>query len=845
MFVKVQSRFVFRFVVCVVLFTLTVNALPVAAQRGAGNSGGAAARVPNAEKRVALVIGNGAYAHTEKLDNPVNDATDVAAALKDLGFEVFSGTNQSKRQMETLMRQFGERLAAAGGVGLFYYAGHGIQSGGRNYLIPVDAQIGAEDEIEYAAVDTNFVLGKMATAANPLNIVILDACRNNPFARQWRTMRDASSNGGLAQIKAPTGTLIVYATAPGDTASDGLAGSRNGLYTAELLAHMRKPDFEMTKMFQTVRAEVRRKSAGKQVPWESSSVEGDFFFAGRKTPQTPERAKPAGDTSAGETAFWSQIENSTDAGDFEAYLSEFPNGSYAAVARLKLRKLKTTPSVPTVKPSPAANSDYQPPAPRAGAPAERAFERLRMEDTTEAARLANEALAADRQNALALAVRGRELYLRFEHEAAFVDLEAAARIEPSNGIIRAWLAWSYSSIGNTTAARAAAREAVQLLATPKNADEFHAKAIAYGLLHEDEQKAAALSRAVEIDSRYAPAYVERGGDFSSFGNQDLERALAAFNKAIQANPKSSDAYAGRGGVYLEKKNFTQAEADYNKALELNPKNINAYFGLVGIFRERKQHDQMLTQYNRLIELNSQSPRFYLTRAGFYLFTLKDEGRALADYNKAIALNPNYASAYSSRANYYRTKKQVDLAFADYNRVIEIYPRRDSGYRNRASFYRFSKSDNESALRDLSTAIELDPEDSSNYIQRGGVYQEKNQIELAAADFNKAVQIDSRSWYPYYSRGDFYKRLKRYDDALADFTKVIEIDPTFSTGYSSRGDVYFERGLYDLAISDYTKAIEFLPESHYLYNDRAKAYEKKGDTARAAADRQRAAELEKQ
>ena len=168
-----------------------------------------------ASKRLALVIGNGAYTSAPPLKNPPNDARDMAASLRTLGFDVTSGINVNQKDMKRLIRDFGLKLKG-GGSGLFYYAGHGVQSKGRNYLIPVDAEIQSEAEVEDSGVDASLVLNYMDDAQNGLNIVILDACRNNPVARSFR-----SANDGLAQVDAPTGTLIAYATAPGRVASDG------------------------------------------------------------------------------------------------------------------------------------------------------------------------------------------------------------------------------------------------------------------------------------------------------------------------------------------------------------------------------------------------------------------------------------------------------------------------------------------------------------------------------------------------------------------------------------------------------------------------------------------------
>ena len=226
----------------------------------------------NAGKRIALVIGNGGYTTAPPLKNPPNDARDMAATLRALGFDVTSGINVNQRDMKRLIREFGQKLKA-GGSGLFYYAGHGVQSKGRNYLIPIDADIQSEAEVEDSGVDVALVLNYMDDAQNGLNIVILDACRNNPFARSFRSASD-----GLAQVDAPTGTLIAYATAPGRVASDGTG--QNGLYTSELLKQMRVPGLSATDMFMRVRAEVMKQTGNKQVPWEASSLVGSFYFSG-------------------------------------------------------------------------------------------------------------------------------------------------------------------------------------------------------------------------------------------------------------------------------------------------------------------------------------------------------------------------------------------------------------------------------------------------------------------------------------------------------------------------------------------------------------------------------------
>ncbi len=223
------------------------------------------------EKRLALVIGNSSYKDSP-LRNPVNDAKSIATELQNLGFTVMLYTDIGQDEMKKQMRAFGEKLAAQKGIGLFYFAGHGIQMGGQNFLVPVDAQIEKEQDVELEAVDLRRLTGELDYARNDLNIVILDACRNNPFARSFRS----GGNSGLATTIAPQGTFIAYATAPGSVASDGTG--QNGLYTEELIKALRTPGLRIEDVFKQVRVNVYSKSSQQQVPWENSSIFGDFYF---------------------------------------------------------------------------------------------------------------------------------------------------------------------------------------------------------------------------------------------------------------------------------------------------------------------------------------------------------------------------------------------------------------------------------------------------------------------------------------------------------------------------------------------------------------------------------------
>jgi len=307
----------------------------------------AAAPAARKEQRLALVIGNSAYKEAP-LANPVNDARAMANALESTGFTVLLQTDVDHRALLAAVRDFGNRLRQ-GGVGVFYYAGHGMQIKGRNYLIPIGADIQREDEVAYAALDAQAVLDKMEAAANGTNLMILDACRNNPFARSFR-----SSVQGLAQMEAPVGTLVAFSTAPGSVASDGQG--TNGLYTQHLLTAMRTPGAKVEDVFKQVRAGVRRDSQGKQIPWESTSLEGDLYFT---EPVAPAPAPKPDTAKASEEAFWDVVKDSRDAAELRAYLSRYPQGQFADAARTRLTALAPPPVPPapvTTAPAVAAPS---------------------------------------------------------------------------------------------------------------------------------------------------------------------------------------------------------------------------------------------------------------------------------------------------------------------------------------------------------------------------------------------------------------------------------------------------------------------------------------------------------
>jgi hypothetical protein len=310
-----------------------------------------------ADKRVAFVVGNGAYKNVAQLPNPPIDAKAMAATLRNVGFDVVEGTNLTRDTMTERLLEFGKKAQGAD-VALFFYAGHGIAISGTNYLLPVDADIKSEMDVKLgAAINIDLTLDQTMSDAK-VKLVFLDACRDNPFAAKIKSnaaTRSVSVGSGLAEMKSGEGTLIAFATGPGQTALDGQEGT-NSPFTRALIAHITTPGVEIQQAMTEVRAQVNEETNKGQLPWGHTNLIGSVYLnpaappaatAAGSSPSPAVAVASTGGSSDVELEFWRSIKDSNKPEELNAYLSSYPNGQFKSLALARIASLENGPSTTT------------------------------------------------------------------------------------------------------------------------------------------------------------------------------------------------------------------------------------------------------------------------------------------------------------------------------------------------------------------------------------------------------------------------------------------------------------------------------------------------------------------
>ena len=611
-------------------------------------------------ERLALVIGNSAY-HTAPLRNPVNDAEDMSTVLSGLGFNVTIKKNVDRRSLEDAIRQFGRQLRQ-GGVGLFYFSGHGMQVEGRNYLIPVNSRIESESDVKYEAVDAALILDKMDDAKNQLNIMILDACRNNPFTRSFR-----AGEQGLARMDAPTGSLIVYSTAPGEVAADGF--ERNGVFTKHLIRHMQTPNMPVEQLLKRVRIDVAAETGQRQIPWESSSLMGDFYFKSSKTPKSIESPLSILAVSPSGTSLRIPDQPSIAVLPF-VNLSEDPKQEFLSdgITENIINALSKVPQLIVI----ARNSSftYKGKAVRVKQVSEELGVRYVLEGSVQR--------SGDRVRITAQltdAVTGQSLFAE-RYIAESTDLFALqdditmkvlgsvrVKLEGLGG--SEWLKYFRGTQGLDCFLKL--QEATSYLLRMTIADTKQAQEIAK----------EGLAMCPEIPAFYRIlAFVHLNDywlDSSKSPQESIDKATGLLKKALANDHNDAEAHGSLSQIYTIKRDHDKAIFEAERGVTLDPGSSWALYryGLALTFAGRPE--EAIPLFEKAIRLNPLGPSAFFHDFGTALQNSSRLDEAVAAYKKAIERAPNNYLTHALLSAVYSMQGHDQEAHAEAAEVLRINP----------------------------------------------------------------------------------------------------------------------------------------------------------------------------
>jgi uncharacterized caspase-like protein len=504
------------------------------------------------QKRLALVIGNGQYVNGGALPNPVNDARAMATSLQSLGFEVLKHENVTQAQMKQAINAFGLKLKGYE-VGLFYYAGHGIQNKGMNYMIPVEADLQAEEQVEYDCVAADRVLAYMEAAQTKMNMIIMDACRNNPFERSWH--RSANGNG-LAMMNAPSGTLIAYATSPGKVASDG--ESSNGLYTSALLKHMKDPGLNIEQVFKRVRTEVTEKSSGAQVPWETTSLTGDDFYLTSKKQNVVANTETKSNETQGQSDNPNVASRSLDNNEEDTEKAvEFYSSGTKSYDENKYEEAITAYSQ-AIKADPMYVQAYL----------WRAHAKYAAQKYEESIHDYNKTLQLSPGDNEAYFYRGNAKYTLKKYNEAVADFTLTIKYEPKNARAYYYRGMSYYSLEKYGAALDDFDKTCVL--APHDGMNFYWRANSNYSLEEYALAIVDFDKAIELLPDYSSSYFYKGYCLYALGKHD--EAITSYSQSIERDNTFGNAFFWRAHAYEKLNRMAEAKKDVKKAIALEPDN---------------------------------------------------------------------------------------------------------------------------------------------------------------------------------------------------------------------------------------------------------------------------------
>jgi tetratricopeptide (TPR) repeat protein len=781
------------------------------------------------EKRIALVIGNSDYQYQQKLKNPVRDAILMAETLESLDFDVILDTNiTTKRKFVKAIIEFGAKRESYD-VGFIFYAGHGMQVNGKNYLLPTEEDFeDKEDLVEQFAVGAEMIMEYLTKQTDQINVLILDACRNNPI-QNTRSV----GVGGLAGMQA-TGSLIAFSTTAGNVAKDGYGD--HSIYCMSLVKNMLKEGIDIYKVFTNVRKEVLQKTGQSTV--EYNQLQGDFYL--KRTTYTDDI-----------TLIDSLIETGKQEQYSEALeiaisiINEDNKNKEALILKAELYALKDDEE--QTKNNINLALKYYP---------NDAYVLYRcgaiygqIGDIDEAFGLLNKAIEINPNDDFAFSIRG-SVFKRYEkYDLALADYCKAIELDPEYADYYNLRASVYRNLNQEEKTLLDYTKAIEL--DPDNQNIWYGRGYAYYHFNRYTEALDDFQKVLELDSLNGDAINWMGVIYRNLG--DLALAIKTYERGIaleEINPQSAAfCYRNRAMIYETLKDYDLAIDDLDKAINLDPKNGGRYFLRANIYRDLNKKTKALIDYTEAIKLDPKNQLFYFYRGGIH-YQYQDYNEALDDFQKVLELDSLNGDAITYIGVIYQDQGEIDMAIQTYEQGIaleKINPQSAAySFRNRGSIYESQEKYN-LALTDYTKSIQLDSNNPFRYQTRANLYFALNDENKALDDYSKAIELDPENTRLWYNRGTANYHFNRYTEALDDFQKVLELDSLDVNAINYIGVVYKEKRETDLAIQAYERGIaleEIAPKSAaFCYSNRALIYEDQEKYDLALADYTRAKELD--
>ena len=806
------------------------------------------------DKRLALVIGNSNY-EKSPLNNPVNDALLMAQTLESLDFDVILDTNISNKiSFIKTIREFGIKRPDYS-VALVYYAGHGIQVGAENYLLPTKEVFETEDDVYYNGVNVQEIMRFLKGVTDNVNILILDACRDNPFEKKWNQSRSIKG-AGLAKIPPPTGSLIAFSTDAGNTAADG--DGENSIYCESLCKNMVLDNTSLDQVFRNVRTDVLNLTRGNQRPVEASQLTGEALYLVKSTFENEFNMIDSLIMYDYDEYENNENDNLKALEIVSTILSSDSKNRLALIKKGEIYKLLKNYDN-SIKILTQAISLY-PNGPECYL--NRGITYYASDDFSNSLLDYNSALKIDSTYRPAYSRRA-DVYLELnEFDKALDDYTVAIRLDENNSIRYSDRADYFEYIKDYDNALLDFSKCLEL--EPENPTYYINRAGVYSVINKYDLALADYEKVFELTVDIYNKSRAINNRAILYRNQgDYELAISEYTRAIEINTKEPLFFSNRAFInYYYLNNQEKALSDYNIAVALAKENdlnhINytnnlSYYLMkrADYFEYIKDYDNAILDNTKIIELNSENVRYYFDRADVYI-SIKKYDLALADFEKAFERSVRIydkTRAINNRAIVYSLQGNHELAAAEYTRAIEIEPKEPLFYSNRAILNAFSLDNNEKALSDYNISVATAKDNDLNHInysnnlsyyltKRAYYFKYIENYDNAILDYTAMIDLELENANYYLDRANVYEKIKKYDLALADYEKAFELsldNHGKTTVLNNRAILYSDQGNHELAAAEYTRAIEIDPKEPLYYSNRGHAYYDLGDQEKALSD----------